>query len=104
MFKSILLPIDLASEASWRKPLELAIELTRDGACVLHVMSVLPDFGMSVVGSYFDKDFEGSALEALVAFGGDNVLHFEEFGVSLLLYFVRDGVGEFFVCAGPGTR
>jgi len=61
MFKSILLPIDLASEASWKKPLELAAELVRDGG-VVHVMSVLPDFGMSVVGSYFDKDFEGAAL------------------------------------------
>lgn len=62
MFKSILLPIDLASEASWKKPLELAVELARDRGGVLHVMSVLPDFGMSVVGSYFDKDFEGAAL------------------------------------------
>lgn len=62
MFKSILLPIDLASEASWKKPLELAAELARNGGGVLHVMSVLPDFGMSVVGSYFDKDFEGAAL------------------------------------------
>ena len=62
MFKSILLPIDLASEASWKKPLELAAELARDGGGVLHVMSVMPDFGMSVVGSYFDKDFEGAAL------------------------------------------
>ncbi len=61
MFKSILLPIDLAAEASWKKPLELAAGLARDGG-VLHVVSVLPDFGMSVVGSYFDKDFEGAAL------------------------------------------
>ena len=62
MFKSILLPIDMVSEASWKKQLELAAELARDGGGVLHVMSVLPDFGMSVVGSYFDKDFEGAAL------------------------------------------
>jgi nucleotide-binding universal stress UspA family protein len=61
MFKSILLPIDLATEASWKRPLELAVELARNGG-VVHVMSVLPDFGMSVVGSYFDKDFEGAAL------------------------------------------
>jgi len=62
MFKSILLPIDLASEASWKKSLALAVELIREDGGVLHVMSVLPDFGMSVVGSYFDKDFEGAAL------------------------------------------
>ena len=62
MFKSILLPIDLASEASWSKPLNLAVELAANNGGVLHVMSVLPDFGMSIVGSYFDKDFEKKAL------------------------------------------
>jgi nucleotide-binding universal stress UspA family protein len=62
MFNSILLPIDLASEANWKKPLQLAIELARAGGGTLHVMSVLPDFGSSVVASYFDKDFEGAAL------------------------------------------
>ena len=62
MYKSILLPIDLASEGSWKKPLKLAAELAASSGGVLHVMSVLPDFGMSVVGSYFDKDFEGAAL------------------------------------------
>ena len=62
MFNSILLPIDLAHEASWKKSLKLSSELVRAGGGVLHVMSVLPDFGMSVVGSYFDKDFEGAAL------------------------------------------
>jgi nucleotide-binding universal stress UspA family protein len=62
MFKSILLPIDLASEASWKKSLQLAVNLAKDGS-VLHVMSVLPDFGMAIVGSYFDKDFEGAAMQ-----------------------------------------
>ena len=62
MYKSILLPIDLASEASWKKPLKLAAELASNNGGMLHVMSVLPDFGMSIVGSYFDKDFEGAAL------------------------------------------
>ena len=62
MFKSILRPIDLATEANWKKPLQLAAGLTRSGGGVLHVMSVLPDYGMSIVGSYFDKDFEGAAL------------------------------------------
>ena len=62
MFKSILLPIDLASEPSWKRPLEMAVGLARSSGGVLHVMSVLPDFGMSIVGSYFDKDFEGAAL------------------------------------------
>jgi nucleotide-binding universal stress UspA family protein len=63
MFNAILLPIDLASEASWKKPLKLAIELARAGGGTVHVMTVLPDFGKSVVGTYFDKDFEHEALD-----------------------------------------
>lgn len=62
MFTNMLLPIDLASEASWKKSLKLAIELARAGGGMLHVMSVLPDFGASVVASYLNKDFEGAAL------------------------------------------
>jgi len=62
MFKAILLPIDLASEASWRKPLRLAIEIARAGGATIHVMTVLPDFGKSVVGSYFKPGFEKEAL------------------------------------------
>lgn len=62
MFRSILLPIDLASEESWKKPLELAAELARHGGATLHVMTVVPDFGMSIVGSYFDEGFEAKAL------------------------------------------
>jgi nucleotide-binding universal stress UspA family protein len=63
MFKSVLLPIDLGRETTWEKPLGLAVELVRASGGTLHVMSVLPDFGMAIVGSYFDKDFEGAAMQ-----------------------------------------
>jgi nucleotide-binding universal stress UspA family protein len=63
MFKSVLLPIDLNRETTWKKPLELAVELVQASGGTLHVMSVLPDFGMAIVGTYFDKDFEGAALQ-----------------------------------------
>jgi nucleotide-binding universal stress UspA family protein len=63
MFKSVLLPIDLARETTWKKPLGAAVELVEAGGGTLHVMSVLPDFGMAIVGSYFDKDFEGAAMQ-----------------------------------------
>lgn len=62
MFKAILLPIDLAAEASWARPLELAVELARHGGAEVHVMTVVPDFGMSIVGSYFGEGFERKAL------------------------------------------
>ena len=53
MFKSILLPIDLSSAASWKKPLELAAELARNGGGMLPVMSVLREFGVAGGGSVF---------------------------------------------------
>ena len=62
MFKAILLPVDLASGDGERKPLELAVGLARQGGGAIHAVTVVPDFGMSIVGSYFDADFERKAL------------------------------------------
>lgn len=63
MYKSILVPIDLAEESSWRKALPTAISLARTFSADLHVMTVVPDFGKSIVGSYFPQGFETGALE-----------------------------------------
>lgn len=60
----VLLPIDLSDPGSWRKPLAEALAiLGAEG--VLHVVSVLPDFGLSQVGSFFRKDYEREALHAM---------------------------------------
>ncbi len=63
MFKTVLLPIDLSAPSSWEKALPAALRLCQpeDGG-VLHVVTVVPDFGMSVVGSYFEGDFEEKAM------------------------------------------
>jgi nucleotide-binding universal stress UspA family protein len=63
MFKTVLLPIDLSAPSSWEKALPAALRLCQpeDGG-VLHVMTVVPDFGMSVVGSFFEANFEQKAL------------------------------------------
>ena len=78
MFKTVLLPIDLSAPSSWDKALPAALRLCRpEGGGVLHVLTVVPDFGMSVVGSYFDAGFEQKAMhkvgEALTAWVADNV-------------------------------
>jgi nucleotide-binding universal stress UspA family protein len=62
MYKSILLPIDLSAPASWSKSLPAALHVMEDGG-TLHVLTVVPDFGMSVVGSFFEKGFEKKALQ-----------------------------------------
>lgn len=62
MFTSILLPIDLSAEASWRRALPAAERLLDPGGA-LHVVTVFPD--MSLVANYFAADFEKTALHDL---------------------------------------
>ncbi len=63
MYKTILLPVDLNEESSWTKALPAALELNRTFGASLHVMTVVPDFGMNVVGSFFPEGYEKKALE-----------------------------------------
>ena len=67
MYKEILLPIDLNHESSWRKALPQAIALARVDGAKLHVLTVIPDYGMSMVGSYFPDDFSEKATEGTEA-------------------------------------
>lgn len=61
MSRKVLLPVDLGDAEGWRKPLAEALALTApDG--VLHVVSVLPDFGLPQVGSFFRPGYEAQAL------------------------------------------
>ena len=62
MFKSILLPIDLSSKASWVKALPAALSMVRNYGAKLHVVSVLPDFGMTIVSGYFKEGYEDQAM------------------------------------------
>jgi len=65
MPRSILLPVDLSEKDTARKALSEALSLLGpDG--VLHVVSVLPDFGLPQVSGFFRQGFE---KEALTAFG-----------------------------------
>lgn len=77
MFKSVLLPIDLSARDSWKRAAPAAIKMARDNEIPLHVMTVVPDFGKSMVGVYFDEDFEKRALhdagEHLNGWVGENV-------------------------------
>ncbi|MCB9957377.1 MAG: universal stress protein [Rhodospirillaceae bacterium] len=77
MFMNILLPVDLDQDSSWVKALPAAVEVSQTAGARLHVMTVVPDFGMSLVGSFFPENFEAQALEkakaALHAFVREHV-------------------------------
>lgn len=65
MYKKILLAVDLNAESSWVKAMPTALALCRSFDASLHVMTVLPDYQMPLVGSYFPRDFSQKAQEAL---------------------------------------
>lgn len=62
MYEKILLPLDLVNEKSQQKAVNTAVQLAQSYNSTLHVMTVVPDFGMSVVGAYFPEDYEESMV------------------------------------------
>ncbi len=58
MFRNILVPIDLDDPAIWQRALEVAIHFARDSGARLHLITVLPEFGLPSVAQYFPPDYE----------------------------------------------
>ena len=67
MFKDILLAVDLNDEGSWIKALPVALDYVRASGGRLHVMTVTPDFGMSIVGQFFPKGYEKGIGEKVLS-------------------------------------
>ncbi len=63
MYKDILVAVDLNEESSYRKAVPVALELARAFGANLHLVTVVPDFGMSMVAQYFPPGFEEKAVE-----------------------------------------
>ena len=77
MYRAILLPIDLNEEQSWAKALPTAVASAKAFGASLRLMTVVPDFGLSIVGQYFPEGFEQKALDnaksQLEAFAAEHV-------------------------------
>lgn len=58
-----LLAIDLNHSESWEAALPEALTIARSKTSTLHLVMVVPDFGMAIVGEFFPPDFEHKALE-----------------------------------------
>ena len=65
MFSKVLVPINVSVAEDAQKLLAAAKSLTAQWNCELHVVTVIPDVGMSIVGSYFSDDFEAKRTEAV---------------------------------------
>ena len=63
MTNPILLPIDLSQQSSWQTVLPVAEKMARDNNADLHVLTVIPDFGMAVVGSFFPADYAKNTMK-----------------------------------------
>ncbi len=77
MYKDILWPVDLNEASSWEKALPTAVEYCQTFGTTLHVMTVVPDFGMAIVGDFFPEGYEKQTLAAaakqLHAFTADHL-------------------------------
>ena len=64
MYKEILLPLDLNNLETQEKAVQAAIELAKSFRARLHVMTIVPDFGVGVVSSFFPADYKEKAIAA----------------------------------------
>lgn len=68
MFKTLLLAVDVNDLKGSERPAEAAQAMAMGNDAELHVMNVVPDYGMSIVGSFFSQDHNKIILkEAKVA-------------------------------------
>ncbi len=56
MYKNILFPVDITEdENSWKNPLSVAIDQAKAFKAKLHIVTVVSDYGMSIVQQYFPQ-------------------------------------------------
>ncbi len=67
MYKDILVAVDLNDETSSKKTVDVAVACCRTFGARLHLLSVVPDFGMSIVSQYFPDDYAQKAVDGAVA-------------------------------------
>jgi nucleotide-binding universal stress UspA family protein len=58
MFSTILVSVDLEASFDWDRTYPTAVALAQQWDARLDVMTVVPDFGMSIVGQFFPKGYE----------------------------------------------
>lgn len=62
MYSNILVAIDLGDPEPEVRTLATAVEYAKVFGSRLHVLTVVPDYGMSIVGGFFPKEHEKEAI------------------------------------------
>ena len=77
MYNDIMLAVDLVDQAAEVKTVRTAVALAQAFGARIHIITVVPDYGMSMVGSFFTKDHERQAIvetdRALHVFAAANI-------------------------------
>ncbi|TYR33123.1 universal stress protein [Mesorhizobium microcysteis] len=63
MYRDILVSVDLGDAKAEVATILAAVEYARAFGARLHVMTVVPDYGLSIVGGFFPKEHEKAALD-----------------------------------------
>ncbi|MCT4656627.1 MAG: universal stress protein [Cohaesibacter sp.] len=63
MSKSILCAVDISQPDRDEKVVQIAAKLAKLDGARLDVITVVPNFGMSLVGTYFDENFQKQAVK-----------------------------------------
>jgi nucleotide-binding universal stress UspA family protein len=63
MYTDIMLAVDLVHPETQSKAVQTAVSLCRAYGARLHVITVVPDYGMSIVGGFFTKGHEAEAID-----------------------------------------
>jgi nucleotide-binding universal stress UspA family protein len=58
MYRNILVPVDLSDKHSWRRALPTGVSLCETFEARLHLMTVVPAFGLPMVGQFFPEGYE----------------------------------------------
>lgn len=63
MFKEVLFAVDLNAPEEQQRALNAALDRVKLSKGRLHILTVVPDFGIGMVSSYFPADFEKNVLD-----------------------------------------
>ncbi|MEY1554135.1 universal stress protein [Yoonia sp. R2331] len=67
MFKTVLIAVDVSVRDDATRLLTAASTLTASWDCTLHVVTVIPNVGMAIVGSFLNDTFEADSQTAAKA-------------------------------------
>lgn len=65
MFTKILMPIDLQETQLANRAVQIAIDEARKHSAEIHVLTVIPDFGLPLVASFFPDDAIKDAMKSV---------------------------------------